>query len=113
MRVKSGVNTKRKHNKIRSLAKGYWNAHRVTVKKAKETILHAGQYAFAGRKLKKRDFRELWIMRINAAVREEGLTYSSFINKLKAGNVSVDRKILAQLAVEDRAAFNAIVAMVK
>ncbi|MFW5703229.1 MAG: 50S ribosomal protein L20 [Patescibacteria group bacterium] len=113
MRVKGGTVTKRRHNKVRELTKGFWKKHRTTYKKAHETLLHAGQYAYAGRKKKKRDFRELWIIRINAAVRNAGMTYSSFINKLQNNNIEIDRKILSKIAVEHPDAFNKIVEKVK
>src|SRR5438874_3925504 len=100
VRVKGGMQTRQNHKKVLKLAKGYWMTRSKQIKKAKEAVLHAGEYAFHGRKLKKRDFRALWIIRINAALRTLGLTYSQFINKLKKNNVSLDRKILAQLAVE-------------
>ncbi len=108
-RVKSGVITKKKHKKVLKLAKGYWMTRHKQFKKAKEAVLHAGEYAFAGRKLKKRDFRELWIVRLNAAVRNFGLSYSQFIHLLKEKQVSLDRKVLSQLAVEHPAVFENIV----
>src|SRR3990167_3090556 len=100
VRVKSGILTKKKHKKVLKLAKGYWMTRHKQFKKAKEAVLHAGQYAFSGRKNRKRDFRRLWIMRINAAVRPLGLTYSQFINKLAVKKIDLDRKILAQIEVE-------------
>lgn len=109
MRVKGGTVTKRRHNKLRKLAKGYWNKHRTTYRKAHETVLHAGQYAFAGRKMKKRNFRSLWIMRLNAALREHGMTYSTFIHSLKQQQIEVDRKILSQIAVEHPESFKKFV----
>ncbi len=112
-RVKSGIITKKKHKKVLKLAKGYWMSRHKQFKKAKEAVLHAGEYAFAGRKLKKRDFRQLWIIRLNAAVRELGLTYSKFINLLKTKKIDLDRKILAQIAVEHPKVFKKIVEEVK
>ncbi len=100
MRVKAGTVTKRRHNKVRELAKGFWKKHRTTYRKAHETVLHAGQYAFAGRKLRKRDFRSLWIMRLNAALRQNGLTYSRFMHTLSEKGIEVDRKILSKIALE-------------
>lgn len=91
------------------MAKGYWMTRHKQFRKAKEAVLHAGEYAFAGRKLKKRDFRSLWIVRLNAAVRSLGLTYSTFINMLKKKKVGLDRKVLAQIAVEHPAVFRNIV----
>jgi len=108
-RVKSGVITKKKHKKVLKLAKGYWMTRHKQFKKAKEAVLHAGEYAFTGRKLKKRDFRSLWITRLNAALRELNLTYSQFIHMVKEKKIALDRKILAQIAVEQPEAFAQIV----
>lgn len=113
MRVKSGVRTKRRHNKILGLAKGYWQSRSSQFKKASEAVLHAGQYAYDGRRIKRRDFKSLWIVRINAAVRPEGLSYSQFVNKLKAKNILLDRKILSQIATEYPTVFKKIVGEVK
>ncbi len=113
MRVKGGIKAKRKHNKVLKMAKGFWGKHGNTIRKAKETLLHAGQYAYDHRKKKKRDFRSLWITRINAAVRENGMQYNQFIKKLSDKNVAIDRKILAQIAVEDPTGFKGIVESVK
>lgn len=113
MRVKGGVKSKRRHNKVFELTKGFWGKHKNTIRKAKETLLHAGQYAFNDRRKKKRDFRSLWIVRINAAVRENGMKYSEFINKLAQKHIEIDRKILAKIAVDDPTAFNKIVDSVK
>ncbi len=112
-RVKGGTTTRRKHKKTLKLAKGYWMTRRKQIKKAKEATLHAGQYAFAGRKDKKGDFRQLWILRINAAVRPLGLTYSLFMNKLKNKKVGVDRKILSKMALEHPNVFKKLVESVK
>lgn len=113
VRVKSGIVTKKKHRKVLKLAKGYWMTRHKQFKKAKEAVLHAGEYAFVGRKNKKRDFRSLWILRINAAVRHFGLTYSQFIKKLKDNKIEIDRKILAQMAVDYPKAFEKIIEKVK
>lgn len=113
MRVKSGTRTKRRHKKLLKLAKGYWQSRSKLFKKASEATLHAGQYAYDGRKMKKRDFRSLWIVRINAAVRPAGLSYSTFIQKAKAKNVGLDRKVLAQIASEHPTVFQKIVDFVK
>lgn len=113
MRVKSGTRTRERHKKVLNLAKGYWMSRSKQFKKAQEAVLHAGEYAFHGRKRKKRDFRSLWIVRINAAVRETGLSYSTFIAKLKDKKVGVDRKILSQIAVEHPEIFKKIVESVK
>ncbi|MBI2051740.1 50S ribosomal protein L20 [Candidatus Roizmanbacteria bacterium] len=112
-RVKGGPKRKRRHKKVLKLAKGYWMSRSKQFKKAKESVLHAGEYAFMGRKRKKRDFRRLWIIRINAAVREAGLTYNTFISLLKKKNIEIDRKILAQIATEHPQIFEKIVEKVK
>ena len=113
VRVKSGIATKKKHRKVLKLAKGYWMTRHKQFKKAKEAVLHAGEYAFVGRKNKKRDFRSLWILRINAAVRPFGLTYSQFIKRLKDKKIELDRKILAQMAVNYPKAFEKVIEKVK
>lgn len=112
-RVKGGTTTRQKHKKVLKLAKGYWMTRSKQIKKAKEAVLHAGEYAFGGRKRKKRDFRQVWIMRLNAGVRNSGLTYSKFVNLLKTKNIALDRKVLAQIAVEYPKAFEKIVEKVK
>jgi large subunit ribosomal protein L20 len=109
VRIKGGTTTKRRHKKVLNLAKGYWMTRSKQFKKAKEAVLHAGAYAYVGRKSKKRVFRSLWITRLNAAVRESGLTYSRLVNLLKNKNVGIDRKIMAQIAVEHPEAFKVIV----
>lgn len=113
VRVKGGIQTKQKHKKTLKLAKGYWMSRHKQIKKAEEAVLHAGQYAFVGRKRKKRDFRRLWITRLNAAVRPHDMTYSQFIHLLKEKKVEVDRKILAQIAVDYPNVFDAFVAKIK
>lgn len=111
-RVKSKAQIR--HRKIKKLAKGYKQSSRKrTVRTAREAVLHAGQYAYIGRKLKKRDLRALWIVRLNAAVREHGLSYSRFIAGLKKNKIEIDRKILAEIAVKDKEGFKSIVAEVK
>ena len=100
MRVKRGVTAKARHKKIFRANKGYRMTKRRLIRVATESYLHAGEYAYAGRKNRKRDFRKLWIMRINEAARGQGLSYSVLINKLKAANIELDRKILSQLIVE-------------
>lgn len=107
MRVKSIA--ARKHRKVKKLAKGFKQARRTRVKAAKEALAHAGAYAYHGRKLRKRDMRGLWIIRINAALRAEGLTYSKFIASLKKANIQIDRKMLADIAVNDPTTFKQIV----
>jgi large subunit ribosomal protein L20 len=113
MRVKRGITTHAKHKKIFRANKGYRMTKRRLIKVAKEAYLHAGEYAFAGRKQKKRDFRALWILRISEAVRKQGLSYSVFINKLKGLKIELDRKILANLVTEKPETFQAIVDKVK
>lgn len=113
MRVKSGTRTRERHKKVLKQAKGYWMSRSTLFRKAKEATLHAGQYAFHGRKRRKRDFRTLWIVRINAAVTEKGMKYSTFVNALKKNNIEVDRKILSQIAVEHPAVFSRIIEKVK
>ena len=103
----------RRHRKLKKQAKGYKHSARKRVKTAKEAVLHAGQYAYIGRKLRKRDVRRLWITRLNAAARENELSYSKFISKLKTNNVELDRKILADIAVNDPKTFKAIVDSLK
>lgn len=103
----------KKHRKILKLAKGYKNARSRRYHAAMEAVLHAGQYAFAGRRLKKRDLRKTWIIRLNAAVREYGLNYNKFIAGLKKEKIEVDRKILSDIAATDKETFAKIVESVK
>lgn len=110
-RVKS-ISAKR-HRKVKKAAKGFKHARSRRVKTAKEALLHAGQYAYIGRKLRKRDLRSLWIKRLNAASREHGLSYSKLIAGLKKNNIELDRKILADMAVNDSATFKKIVDAIK
>lgn len=112
-RIKRGTVSRRKHNKLLSLTKGFRGTKSKLVKIAKEASLHAGQYAFHGRKLRKQDFRTLWIVRIGEAVKKEDLSYSVFMNKLKKANITLDRKILSNLVVESPAVFKHIVDTVK
>ena len=107
-RVKRGVIAGRRHKKILKKAKGYYNARRNVFRVAKQAVIKAGQYAYVGRRLKKRDYRALWIQRINAAARGFGLSYSRFISGLQTAGIEIDRKALADLAVHDIAAFGAI-----
>ncbi|MFH1561434.1 MAG: 50S ribosomal protein L20 [Patescibacteria group bacterium] len=109
MRAKTGIIRKQGHKKIIKLAKGYRMTRSRLFKVAHEAVLHAGQYAYIGRRLRKRDLRKLWIQRINAAVRLQDLTYSKFTNLLKKTKIEIDRKVLAHLAVSDPEAFKAIV----
>lgn len=113
MRIKTGPTRKQRHNKILDQAKGYRMSRRRLYKKASEAVLHAGQYAFAGRKNRKRDFRQLWITRINGALSETDLSYSRFIAALKKAKIELDRKILADLVISDPKTFQEIVNKVK
>lgn len=113
MRVKTGTVRKKAHKKILKLTKGYRMTKHKLYKAAHEAALHAGQYAFAGRKRKKREFRKLWITRINGALSKTGLSYNQFANKLKKANIELDRKILAIVASEDPQTFEKIVEKVK
>lgn len=113
MRVKRGIVSHRKHKKLLESVKGYRMTKRRLVKVAKEAQLHAGMYAFSGRRRKKSDFRRLWIHRISQAVKEKGIPYSIFVNKLKKANIAVNRKMLAYLLLNDKKAFDAIVDKLK
>ena len=104
-RVKRGVTAHRRHKKILKLAKGYYGARSRVYRVAKQAVIKAGQYAYRDRKVCKRMFRRLWIVRINAAARPHGLSYSRFMNGLKKANISIDRKVLSDLAVFDKGTF--------
>ena len=104
-RVKRGVTARRRHKKLLSRAKGYYNARRKVYRVAKQAVTKALQYAYIGRKLKKREYRSLWIVRINAAARMCGMSYSRLINGLTKAGIKIDRKVLADLAVFDKPAF--------
>ncbi|OJU92124.1 MAG: 50S ribosomal protein L20 [Burkholderiales bacterium 66-5] len=112
-RVKRGVTARARHKKVLALAKGFRGRRGNVFRIAKQAVMKAGQYAYRDRRNKKRVFRRLWITRINAAVRAQGLTYSQFTNGLKKAMIEIDRKMLADLAVHDEAAFNGIVEQVK
>src|SRR5690606_8601325 len=112
-RVKRGVTAHARHKKILSLAKGYRGRRKNVLRNAKQAVMKAGQYAYRDRRNRKRVFRRLWIARINAGARELGLTYSQFANGLKKASIEIDRKMLADLAVHDKAAFGSIVEQVK
>ena len=112
-RVKRGVTAGARHKKILKKAKGYYNARSKVFRAAKQAVIKAGQYAYRDRRAKKREFRALWIARINAAARVHGLSYSVLMNGLLKSGLEVDRKMLADLAVHDAAAFGAIVDQVK
>ncbi|MBB3277595.1 MULTISPECIES: 50S ribosomal protein L20 [Pseudoxanthomonas] len=107
-RVKRGVTARRRHKKVLHLAKGYYNARRKVFRVAKQAVIKAQQYAYIGRKQKKRNFRSLWITRINAAARINGLSYSRFMNGLQKAGITLDRKVLADIAVHDATGFAAL-----
>lgn len=113
MRVKRGVHAQARHRKILTSNKGYRMTRRRLIRVATQAYLHAGEYAFAGRKNRKRDFRRLWITRISEAVKQNGLSYSVFMNKLKAANIQMDRKTLANLVTDHPEVFTEIVDKVK
>jgi large subunit ribosomal protein L20 len=108
-RVKRGTTASAKHKKIKDLAKGYYGAKHRWFRTANEAVMHAGQYAYRDRRNKRRDLRRLWIARINAAARQNGMSYSTFINGLLHAGVEIDRKVLSELAVNDAVAFGKIV----
>ena len=112
-RVKTAIITRKKHNKILKRAKGYYGAKHYRFGTAKQQVMKSGNYAFTGRKDKKSNFRKLWIARINAAARMNGITYSELINGLKKANVVINRKMLAEMAVTDAAAFTKVVEVAK
>lgn len=112
-RIKRGTVSKRKHNKLHSLTKGYKGTKTRLIRVAKEAALHAGAYAYHGRKRRKRDFRQLWITHISEATKQEGVSYSIFMNKLKKANIFLDRKILSELIISDSEAFKKIVDFAK
>ncbi|MCM1129900.1 MAG: 50S ribosomal protein L20 [Oxalobacter formigenes] len=112
-RVKRGVTARARHKKVLEQAKGYRGRRSKVYRVAKQAVMKAGQYAYRDRRAKKRVFRALWIARINAAVREHGMTYSVFINGLKKAAIELDRKVLADMAVTDKPAFAAIVNQVR
>jgi large subunit ribosomal protein L20 len=112
-RVKRGVTARARHKKVIDQAKGYRGRRGNVYRIAKEAVMKAGQYAYRDRRQRKRQFRTLWIARINAAAREQGLSYSAFMNGLKRAAIDIDRKVLADLAVFDKAAFTAIVGQAK
>jgi large subunit ribosomal protein L20 len=112
-RVKRGVTARRRHKKILKLAKGYYGARSRTFRVAKQAVIKAGQYAYRDRRQRKRQFRALWIVRINAASRANGLGYSRLIAGLRKANIGLDRRVLADLAVHDKSAFAAVVEQAK
>ena len=112
-RVKTAIITRKKHKKILKRAKGYYGAKHYRFRMAKQAVMKSGKYAYVGRKDKKSNFRKLWIARINAASRQNGLTYSTFINGLKKANVVINRKMLAELALTDPKSFSEIAEIAK
>ena len=112
-RIKRAVNAHKKRRKVLKLAKGYWGSKSKQYRTASEQVRRSLRYAYEGRKMRKRDFRRLWIVRINAACRLNGMSYSTFINGLKKKNIEVNRKMLADLAVNDAAAFAQLVEIAK
>ena len=112
-RVKTAIITRKKHNKILKRAKGFYGANHYRFRMAKQQVMKSGNYAFTGRKDKKSNFRKLWIARINAAARMNGLTYSQLINGLKKANVVINRKMLAEMAVSDPTAFAKVAEVAK
>jgi large subunit ribosomal protein L20 len=112
-RVKRGVTAHAKHKKVLNQAKGYYGRRKNTIRTAKQSVERSLQYEYVGRKLKKRTFRALWIQRVNAAVRELGLTYSKFIAGLATAGIEIDRKVLSDLAIREPEAFKALVEKVK
>ncbi len=107
-RIKGAMMTRKRRKKVLKLAKGYYGAKSKLFKTAKEAVMKSGQYAYIGRRQRKRDFRRLWIARINAAAKLNGMNYSTFMNGLKKAGVTLNRKMLAELAVSDAAAFTAL-----
>lgn len=113
MRIKRAVNSQKKRRSILKQAKGYWGARSRLYRVARQAVMKSGRYAYVGRKLRKRNFRSLWITRINAACRLNDISYSRFIDGLKKANVTLNRKVLADLAVNDAAAFANLVNVAK
>ncbi len=112
-RVKRGVNAKKRHKRVLKQAKGYYGAKSKLFRPANQAVMKSLNYAFIGRKLRKRDFRKLWITRINAAARANGMSYSKFISGLKKANIEVNRKMLSEMAIHDAAGFSKLVEMAK
>lgn len=112
-RVKRAMMTRKRRNRTLKLAKGYWGSKSKHFKMAKQAVMKSGAYAYAGRRMKKRDFRQLWITRISAACKANGMNYSTFMHGLKLADVQIDRKMLAELAVNDKAAFTQLTELAK
>ena len=113
MRIKRAVNAVKKRRKTLRAAKGYWGSRSKLYRVAKQAVMKSGQYAYVGRKLRKRDFRQLWIARINAGCRMNNMSYSQFMHGLKLANISLDRKVLADMAMNDTQSFQAILKSTK
>ena len=107
-RIKGAMMTRKRRNKTLKLAKGYWGSKSKHFKMAKEAVMKSGNYAYVGRRLKKRDFRKLWITRISAACKINGMNYSTFMNGLKKAGVTLNRKMLSEIAINDEAGFTAL-----
>ena len=107
-RVKGALATRKRRNRTLKLAKGYWGGKSRLFKTAKEAVWKSGQYAYIGRRLKKRDFRKLWITRISAAAKSNGMSYSTFMNGLKKAGITLNRKMLSEIAINDAAGFTAL-----
>ena len=112
-RIKRAVNAKKNHRKVLKLAKGYYGAKSKLYKTANQAVMKSLSYAYVGRKLRKREFRQLWIARINAATRANGISYSKFISGLKQANIEINRKMLSEMAIHDPAGFTKLIEMVK
>ncbi len=112
-RIKGAMMTRKRRNKVLKAAKGYWGAKSKHFKMAKQAVMKSGNYAFIGRKLKKRDFRRLWITRISAEAKNNGMNYSTFMHGLKKAGIDLNRKMLAELAVSDKTGFAALVEKAK
>ena len=112
-RVKGAMMTRKRRNKVLKLAKGYWGAKSKHYKMANEQVMKSLQYAYVGRRLKKRDFRQLWFARISAGCKMNGMNYSTFMHGLKLANVDINRKMLAEMAVNDKAAFSQLTELAK
>ena len=112
-RVKGAMMTRKRRNKILKLAKGYWGAKSKHYKMTNQAVMKSGVYAYTGRKLKKRDFRQLWITRINAACKLNGMNYSTFMHGLKTAGIEINRKMLSEMAISDPAAFTQLIEIAK
>ena len=112
-RIKGGLGAKKKHNRVLKLAKGYWGSKSKHFKMAKQAVMKSGNYAYIGRKQKKREFRQLWITRISAACKMNGINYSQFMNGCKKAGITLNRKMLSEIAIHDAAGFTAIVEQAK